>query len=169
MIYKATERLESEGYIEKARGAIRLEKPGELLDAWCEIYNNEKHKATGYYSPIETREELFKRLRKLPGSSYALTLGAGASLVAPFVRSTDTHIYINTNFEVLKKALTLTPVEFGGNIYIVRPSDGGVFFDIQTIKNVTVVSNLQLYLDLYNYPQRGREQADYLREKKMKI
>lgn len=169
MISKATERLESEGYIEKARGAIRLEKPGELLDAWREIYNYGNQKTTGYYSPIETREELFKRLRELPGNSYALTLGAGASLVAPFVRSTDTHLYINTDFEVLKNALTLTPVEFGGNIYIVRPSDGGIFFDTQTIRKVTVVSDLQLYLDLYNYPQRGREQAVYLREEKMKI
>ncbi len=169
MVYKTTERFEAEGYIEKARGAIRLEKPGELLDAWREKYSYEKQKPTGYYSPIETREELFKRLRELPGSSYALTLGAGASLVAPFVRSTDTHLYINTNFELLKNALSLTPVEFGGNVYIVWPSDGGVFFDTQTIKKVTVVSNLQLYMDLYNYPQRGREQADYLREEKMKI
>jgi hypothetical protein len=29
------------------------------------------------------------------------------------------------------------------------------------------VSNVQLYVDLYNYPARGREQADFLRERKI--
>ena len=169
MVYKATERLEAEGYIEKARSAIRLEKPGALLDAWRDIYRFEKHEITGYYCPIDTREELFNRLRNLPKKSYALTLGAGASLVAPFVRSTDTHLYMNTEFEALGKALDLTPVEFGGNIYIIQPSDVGVFYDVQTIQEVAVVSKLQLYLDLYNYPQRGREQAEYLREEMMNI
>jgi len=169
MVYKATEKLMAEGYMDKARGAISLQNPGELLDAWREIYHYKDQEATGYYSPIETREDLYKRLRRLSGSSYALTLGAGASLAAPFVRSTDTHLYIDTDFEELRKALDLTPVEFGGNVYIVVPSDKGVLFDTQTINMVTVVSNLQLYLDLYNYPQRGREQADFLRGEKMKI
>lgn len=169
MVYKTTERLEAEGYLEKSWGSIGLKKPRELLDEWRKAYNYDSQDATGYYSSIDTREDLFKGLRKLPDSSYALTLGAGAYLVAPFVRSSDTHLYINTDFELLKDALDLTPVEFGGNIYIIKPSDDGVLFDTQMKKKVTIVSNIQLYLDLYNYPQRGREQADFLREEKMEI
>jgi len=33
-----------------------------------------------------------------------------------------------------------------------------VFYDKQKIKNLWVVSNIQLYLDLYKYPLRGIEQ-----------
>jgi predicted NodU family carbamoyl transferase len=34
----------------------------------------------------------------------------------------------------------------------------------QTIKGYKVVSNLQLYLDLYNFKPRGREHAEYLKK-----
>ncbi len=169
MVYKVTERLEAEGYIEKSRGAISLLKPGELLDAWCEAYRFREEETVGYYSPDETREQVFKRLAKLPSDPYALTLGAGASLIAPFVRSTDTHPYVNMTPGGAEDALSLGPVEFGGNVHIVTPSDHGVFLDTQRVRDLTVVSNIQLYLDLYDYPQRGREQAEFLREEEMDI
>jgi hypothetical protein len=38
---------------------------------------------------------------------------------------------------------------------------------LQVVEGVKVVSDVQLYVDLYNYPARGREQADFLRERKM--
>ena len=38
-----------------------------------------------------------------------------------------------------------------------------LFFNTQKIKDYNMVSNLQLYLDLYNFQPRGREQAEYLR------
>ena len=60
-------------------------------------------------------------------------------------------------------------MESGANVYLLKPYDMGVFQDIQTINELKVVSNIQLYLDLYNYPKRGREQAEFLREKKLKF
>jgi len=38
-----------------------------------------------------------------------------------------------------------------------------VFFHSQKIKKYRIVSNLQLYLDLYHFQPRGREHADYLK------
>jgi hypothetical protein len=38
-----------------------------------------------------------------------------------------------------------------------------VFFNQQTINGFKVVSNLQLYLDLYNFQPRGQEQAEQLK------
>jgi len=32
-----------------------------------------------------------------------------------------------------------------------------------------VVGDVQLYLDLYQYPARGREQAEFLRERRLKF
>jgi len=37
----------------------------------------------------------------------------------------------------------------------------------QTANDLKVVNNVQLYMDLVNYPKRGKEQAEFLRKEKM--
>jgi len=162
-VYKVTEKLAAERYLTKERGAIRLSNPGDLLDAWVEEYDFNKQPITGYFCMMKERDLLLARLKDTDHKGYALTLGAGASLVAPFVRSSDTYIYAN-DFDKMINALGLEPVEFGGNVYLIEPSDEGVLFDVQNIDGLQVVSNIQLYLDLYDYPARGREQAEHLRQ-----
>ena len=44
-----------------------------------------------------------------------------------------------------------------------RARDEGVFYKVQRLREVCVVSNVQLYVDLYNYPARGREAGEHLR------
>ena len=41
-------------------------------------------------------------------------------------------------------------------------------FGDQKINGLWMVSDLQLYLDLYNYPIRGPEQAEFLYEMRLK-
>jgi len=160
--YKVVNKLVSEGYLEKERGSIKLLKPGELLDAWAEIYRFDRQDISGYYCPLKDQDKIFGSLKSM--DDYALTLGAAASLLAPFVRSTDVYVYVKKDMDKLINALNLKPVEFGGNVYLVKPTDKAVFSDIQKINELLIVSNIQLYLDLYNYPMRGREQAEHLRE-----
>ena len=93
-----------------------------------------------------------------------MTLGAAASLVAPAVRSTDVYLYARADRSRIIEPLDLRPVEFGDNVYLVDPPDEGVFMHSQEKDKMTLVSNLQLYLDLYNYPMRGREQAEAVRK-----
>ena len=161
-------RLADEGYIERGWGSIKLVKPGNLLDKWAKNYDFKKQEISGYYCPMDNIDEIYERLGGINGEQYALTMGSAASLIAPFVRSTDFYIYTNQGKTIIDE-LELTPVEFGGNIYMVKPWDMGVFFDTQCIQEITTVSNIQLYIDLYNYPARGREQAEFLREKVMEI
>jgi hypothetical protein len=158
-----------ENYIEKNRGAIKLINPGELLDEWVKNYNFNEQYSVSYYCPLKKQAEIYSKLKKIPKNMYALTLGSGAQFIAPSVRSYDIYIYINRKSDKIIQRLQLKPVEFGGNIYLIFPTDGGVFFDTQQIENLTIVSNIQLFLDLYNYPKRGREQAEFLREKIMEV
>ncbi|MEE9118885.1 MAG: type IV toxin-antitoxin system AbiEi family antitoxin [Calditrichia bacterium] len=167
--YKVINKLEAEGFVDKKRGAITLLKPKELLDEWVKVYKFEDQSTTGYYCANKEQEDIFKALRKLSPNQYALTLGAAASLIAPFVRSTDVYMYIRGKADMVVKALKLKPVEFGGNIYLISPTNDAVLYDTQRIKGLTLVSNLQLYLDLYNYPMRGREQAEHLRNELMRF
>lgn len=100
---------------------------------------------------------------------YALTLHAGASLVAPFVRFTDVHIYTEESVETWIGALDLREVEFGGNFSLLQPYDAGVFYAAHEVDGAVVVGDVQLYLDMCHYPARGREQADFLRERRLKF
>ncbi len=161
-VKKVVDRLSGEDLVEKTWGAIRLTDPGGLLDMWREAYVPQEW--TGYHSPVRQQEDLVERMGDLEDDEWALTLGAGISLVAPFVRSTDVHVYVIGTVDPIVDALDLTPVEFGGNVHLSTPDDKGVMFGSRRAGGVTVVSDLQLYLDLYNWPARGREQAEHLRE-----
>ena len=65
----------------------------------------------------------------------------------------------------LRQRLDLKELVRGGNIRIIRPHyKKSVFYNAQIIKGYKVVSNLQLYLDLYNFKPRGQEHAEYLKK-----
>ena len=166
-VKKVVDRLEAEGLVEKEWGSIRLSDPGGLLEMWRGAY--EPQEWVGYHSPLREQEDLLERLRAMEGDGWALTLGAGATLVAPFVRSSDLHVYVVDDMGALEEALDLTPVEFGGNVHLSTPGDEGVMVGSREVEGVTVVSDLQLYLDLYGWPARGREQAEHLRESVMGV
>ena len=169
--FKVVKKLESQNFATREEGKVRLINPGELLDLWAQTYDFSKNKIAGYYS----REKGATLLNKIAGLGkkkklrYGLTLMAGASLVAPFVRSSDVHFYIAEDQERWVDQLDLEEVEFGGNVFLIQPADEGVFIDMQEINGISVVSNLQLYLDLVKYPARGKEQAEFLRKEKMKF
>jgi len=142
------------------------------LDTWRESYSFENNSIKSFYTFEKNKEVLFKKIEEQSNSiesQYALTLHSGASFVAPFVRYTDIHMYIESKIDQWIKKLDLRPVESGANIYLITPYDEGVFQGLQIINGKKIVSNIQLYLDLYNYPSRGREQADFLREQKIKF
>lgn len=162
--------LEEKALVEKRRGAIALQKPGELLDLWAQNYRLEQHRWRTFYTFVRSPMELAARLTAQAVAHkerVALTLHSAAALVAPFVRSADVHAFFLGDLERLAKTLDLRPVESGGTVHLLEPYDEGVFYRSQTIRRIRVVCNAQLYLDLINYPARGREQAEVLRRKRL--
>lgn len=168
-VSKTVNRFAQDGLMDKRKGCIKLARPGAILDLWRDVYRFEDNSSVGYYCPIMERTGILERLRGASRPFYALTLGTASSLVAPSVRSTDVFMYVANGGEDIIGLLELRPVEFGGSVYLVEPRDRGVLFDIREIDGLRLVSNLQLYLDLYNYPARGREQAVALREQVLKV
>jgi len=102
----------------------------------------------------------------MPGLILLLT---GANFITSFVRTEEIFIYMNLKSREkdildIRQKLGLKELVSGRNIHLIHPFyKNSVFFNTQKIKGYTVVSNLQLYLDLYNFQSRGREQAEYLR------
>ena len=171
--HRIIEKLTNELFIDRNKNyKLTLKDKSRLLDTWRESYSFENNSIKSFYTIEKNKDVLFKKIEETSNSietHYAFTLHSGASFIAPFVRYTDIHMYIESKIDQWVKKLDLRPVESGANIYLISPFDEGVFQGLQTIDKKNIVSNIQLYLDLYNYPKRGREQADFLRERKIKF
>jgi hypothetical protein len=162
--------MEKKGYIERVKKGPNsytiLTNKEKLISDWLEEYSFDQNVIDTYYS---ANKNILNKFRKvLKENQYALTLHIGANLITSFVRTEEIFIYMNLkdwkkDIVDIRQKLDLKELVRGGNIHLIHPFyKNSVFFNTQKIKGYTIVSNLQLYLDLYNFQPRGREQAEYL-------
>lgn len=162
--------MEKKGYIERVKKGPNsytiLTNKEKLISDWLEEYGFDQNVIDTYYS---ANKNILNKFRKvLKENQYALTLHTGANLITSFVRTEEIFIYMNLkdwkkDILDIRQKLDLKELVRGGNIHLIHPFyKNSVFFNTQKIKGYTMVSNLQLYLDLYNFQPRGREQAEYL-------
>ena len=114
-------------------------------------------------------EKQFAEFCKTKNIQYALTLFSGANRLAPFTRYNFGTSYFSGDVNQLKRDLELKEVPTGANFQILVPYDEGVYYKADEVDSVRVANPIQIYLDLYNYAGRGREQAEFLREKIIKF
>lgn len=147
---------------------VVVANPGELLTRWAGYYDFALlNKVNAYYSLEADLDGFTRRLSAVNehGLRYALTLQAGVSLVTPYVRPVNIHLYVDPErLGSWQELLGLQLTELGGNVFLVEPYDEGVFYKVQQVRGTNVVSSVQLYVDLHNYPARGREAAEHLRK-----
>jgi hypothetical protein len=170
LAFKVKERLLDLEYAKEERKYIKLARPQELLANWAEKYSFRQNRIYDFFSSREIREienELSKYCRD-KNIGYALTLFSGAALVAPYARYIRGFAYVKNNREEIAKELALKKVESGANFTLIEPYDEGVFYGSREIDNMTIVSDIQLYLDLVSYKGRGEESAQFLFEQRIK-
>jgi hypothetical protein len=171
--FKVKEKLLEEEYIQELQEfefkKITLQKPDALLKEWVKNYSYKKNIIKNYYSldNVKTIENKIGNYCNLKKINYAFTLTSGASFVAPYLRYNKVFFYMVDNAETLTKDLNFKEVTTGANIAILEPYDEGVFYKSQQINDVIVVSNIQLYLDLKKYKERGEEAAEFLYEQRI--
>lgn len=164
------EELSRQGFVERVKKGPKsftvLTNKEELINAWQKYYRFEFNEVDLYYSP---EKDIFKKIKSIQNiDKYALTLHSGANLITSYVKTDNIYFYFfSKNWEKdilrLRQELDLKELVSGGNIYIINPYyEKSSLFNSQVINGFHVVSNLQLYLDLYNYQPRGREHAQYL-------
>ena len=167
--------LDKLGFVERVNqgrmGYTRLIKKKKLLELWVENYDFSLNKIYSFYSPDE---RILKKVRnflveKGLDEFYALTLHTGANFITSYMFTEDIYLYLNhDNFSQIisemQDRILLKQLVVGGNVHFVYPYyRNSVFHDVRKITKYRVVSNLQLYLDLYNFAPRGREHGEYLR------
>jgi len=148
-----------------ARSELKVMAPEDLLKRWA-AYSNfvANTRFVEYYSREEDIGKFLNFFKGTARKNYALTALSGALLAEPFVRPVNAHIYVREKTDAIAWAdeLGLMPIEENGNVkFAIAPSEG-VFYGAKEIEGINVVSDIQLYVDLYNYPARGREASDAL-------
>lgn len=169
-ISKFSNILRENGFLKPGR-CLQVVEAGQLLNIVRDLYFFEGNHIVSYYSE-DPRDKLLNKIKHADKKRpYALTRMCGASLIAPYVRYEYVDFYVKTADDIAywKDYLRLVDVEVSGNMNIVVPQDPKILVQTRTVKGWTVINNVQLYLDLYKYPARGREQAEHLRERILKI
>src|SRR5437763_9391970 len=170
--HNVVKRLEDLRWVERDEAQrIHLGKPADLLQAWCESYTYRAHEMASYFVPERVTRKLMADLaRALTAESrrYAFTLSAGLSLVAPQLRLSGLHCYLEGDPAPVAAALGLRPAgERDGALHLLAPYDSGVFHGVLEKAGLKVVSLPQLYVDLVGHEPRGAEQAEHLRREAM--
>jgi hypothetical protein len=145
---------------------IILVDPLRLLKRWAAYHQYDRmNKFLDYFTFEREIDRFVERFAGLD-LEYALCGLVGAWLVAPYVRPVDVHLYVSSEnvAKDIAKRFGLNPTPKGGNVKFVLPYDKGVFHGVQSVRGVKAVSNIQLYVDLYNFPARGEEASSQLLE-----
>lgn len=166
--------MEKLGYVEREkRGASSftiLTNKERLIRDWTQAYRFDRNEVTLFYNPDLNLNQVsrFFEQRRLQ-DKYALTVHAGANLETSYVKTDCIHLYIDQNIfdQILldvRQQLNLKQLVQGGNVYLVRPYyKNSIFWGAKKHGAVQVVSNLQLYLDLYHFHPRGLQHAEYFK------
>jgi len=179
-VSQVVSRLEEMGYAVSARKGVSIHNAEELLRDWASAYSYKKNAGSAYYLSFRSLEEGLEAFRQRAGKvpdlpQHALSLHAGASLVKPHAVVPQIHVYVfgdppegrasGEDLEGFAEAVGLQSVAERGNVHLMSPYYvHGAKHGVRNLKGHPVVSDVQLFLDLYNYPVRGREQAEHLLE-----
>jgi hypothetical protein len=163
-VYNIKEELLNREWAYFNRQGLALYDPKSLLQEWCKEYQTEDKRNFSFYSllaPSEFENRLEKACKALK-VRYALSGLAGAFRHVPFVRYHRVNFYLEDKLNELVKAMDLKSVTSGDNVTIITPSDDAVFYDLRRVGEFSVVSPIQIYLDLNVLGSRGKEAADYI-------
>ena len=166
--------LEKRNYVVRLNSKLKLRDPKGILEDWVHEYDYKKNREFNFFYLGKSSDEIIDKVRDVDISErvqYAFGLHAGANLVSPYAVYNEVHIYVRSrdNIDFFEKRLKLKEAQQGANVIFLLPYyKQSVFYGKRKIRGLWVVSDIQLYLDLYNYPLRGLEQAEHLYEKRLK-
>ena len=176
LVNKVVRHLIDEGFIETLPdGGFHVTEPMKLLFAWREAYRFEQHERHDYFTLLQGKQllEELTHLVNFPGGKAAYAAFSAADFQAPNVRQPKTWLYVSSPMlEYFAKVTQSKPVDSGGNLVVLVPSDEGVFFHLERWSEgeyrLPCTNAVQTYVDLWHCGGRGQEAAEVLLEQKIK-
>ncbi|MFQ5743787.1 MAG: hypothetical protein ACE5HV_09395 [Acidobacteriota bacterium] len=165
------QQLNAGGYVERKRGGgTRLLHPRRLLQDWLAHYAFEQNEVYPFRlrgGGVATALDCLRTLPESLASHYALTLQAAISALSEDTEPSELHLYLpdlhgdkKRSLETWGERLDLRPAGLGADCFLIRPAYAhGIFFGRRRSSGLQLVSDLQLYLDLYHYPVVPGSQA----------
>lgn len=167
--------LEKFGYVERTKNGASsftiLTNKDKLIQDWTGYYRFDLNSIKLLYNPKLSLNEIkgFFKQRNIE-DKYAFTLHTGANFETSYIKTENIYLYIDIAifdkiFLDFIQQLDLKQLIHGGNVYLIKPYyKNSIFYGKQRIRGFSIVSNLQLYLDLYHFKPRGFEHAEFLKE-----
>lgn len=176
LVNKMVRHLTDEGYIESLPdGGFHVTEPVKLLFAWRDAYRFEQHERHEYFSLLQEKRlrESLAALDNFSGGHAAYAAFSAADFQAPHVRQPKTWLYVSSAMlEYFAKMTQSKPVDSGGNLIVLVPSDDGVFAHQEhgnrSEHRLPCTNAVQTYVDLWHCGGRGQEAAEALLEQKIK-
>ncbi len=170
LVNKIVRHLKDEGYVEPGGDdGFRLRDPKQLLAAWREAYQFERHELHGYFTMLQGKKLLdaLNRFGAVSGGLAAYAAFSAAEFQAPHVRQSKTWLFIaETNLATFEKLAEAKPVESGENVLVLVPDDEGVFYlgdgGGPNQHRLMCTNPVQTYIDLSHCGGRGDEAAEAL-------
>jgi len=177
LVYRWAAAMERSGYLAKRMGRVPvLANLDALLGEWRGRYRLSDNNPIpcssvfGEHADESFRDEFLNRLRHLSDSAppWALTGHQACRLYR--LKHSDArsiHLYYSGEPSVLMEELQLVPSDKpAAPVVLLQPRHRrSVFGGVSRVDDVPVCDILQVYLDLYHLPDRGREQADFVYER----
>ncbi|MGA9193360.1 MAG: type IV toxin-antitoxin system AbiEi family antitoxin [Anaerolineales bacterium] len=158
--------LEERELVRSREVGFSLIDPETLLMEWSDNYSYRENRIEDFYSlgsVDDIENELAQAAEKLE-VEFALSGFSGASRLAPAVRYQRVMAYLSGRISQIAYHTSLKSVESGANVTILEPYDEGVFYGAERFDGVSVVSPVQIYLDVKGFRGRGEEAAEALLE-----
>jgi hypothetical protein len=171
---KVKNALLEEAYMEERDRLLYLRDPARLLQGW--VVRHRPHVKSLQLFTISRPSETESRISEWCRTNeitYALTQLSAAWRYSPFVRYDKCVVYVDkriesgTNLKSLLSHIDAREVDSGANCTLWITDDPAVFNQARKIGDVTVVSPLQLYLDLKALAGRGGDAAQEILEKQL--
>jgi hypothetical protein len=170
LIHRIATALETNLFAKKELRAFKLEDPARLLEAWREEYYRRSPKWGRYIVRAGSIKESVARLKTAAthhGVRYALSGPSGASFLSSYLTPTAVHLYVDVLKKEFLEEIKADPVSSEGNLLIRVVEQENEFIGSRQVKGFYIVSDLQLYLDLWAMGGRGQEAAEELRRERL--
>jgi len=177
LVYRWAAAVERSGYLAKAMGRIPvLQEEERLLTEWCGRYRISDNEALACVPVFGERidakflAEFLDRLRQLPADAPAFALTGHQACRLFRLKHSDArsiHLYVSGDPSALLEKLQVVPSSSASApVVLLRPRyPRSALGGVSRMDGVPVCDALQVYLDLYHLPDRGREQAEVVHER----
>ena len=150
---------------------LTVQDPWPLFLRWAGEYRWSDNPAMTVAAPVGSMQRFLYRIQAEFSSvpdprRWALTLQAGAGQLAPRAKWDAVHLYVDcrTRSELVQLAHTLKwlPARQGRVTLLAPKYRRATWWKVQEHNRLPIVHEIQLLLDLWHHPVRGREQAEHL-------